>query len=338
VDVAGQAVYPIPTGLEGLLEAWGVTQQSGIIWDRAAHNVMLPNTGDGRAPERIDYPFWPQVLKDNFNAELPVTAALGSANLYWAQELSTQSIPGLESDDLFWTSSEAWSMPYTEPGIYLRSALPAIAARVSPADAHQRTLGVTLNGRFPSPFAEGVPDPVNPIAMVVYEAAVRRALEAGLEPPPLNVTLSQQSIQNAEVESQVVIIGDADWAAGNFFKQANQLLFINLVDWLALEDDLLALRSRRPIERPIANFLEEERAKIGLKGDPETLDVFESRTLATYEKLAADDASQRRWILMLKTTGGALLAAFLLGMLWRFSLGRGPLGPSSKTSSSEQQV
>ena len=76
---------------------------------------------------------------------------------------------------------------------------------------------------------------------------------------------------------------------------------------------------------PIADFLEEERAEIGLTGNPEDVDEFERITLASYENAASERAARRRWVLMGKATGGALLAALLLGMLWRLCFGRAPV-------------
>lgn len=325
VDLAGQYVQSIPSGLEAMLASWGVQPRPGVLWDQQSHNVLKARLAEDEAPVSYDYPFWLRVPKQAMHASLPATAGLPGVNLYWAQELDYSPIEGLLAEDLLWTSEETWSLPSDEPGLVHLEALEELQRRVRPAGAARRVLGLSLSGLFPSAFTAGVPAALDPIKLALHEDRVQRALAAGLEPPALEVVLLEEPVQSAELESQVILIGDADWAAGErFFGPANRLFFVNLVDTLALENDLLALRSRQPIERPIDDFLAEERAAIGLMGDPEDVQEGEQLTLAKYEDLASQLAARRRWKLMALASGGSLGLALLLGFLWRQSFGRTP--------------
>ena len=128
---------------------------------------------------------------------------------------------------------------------------------------------------------------------------------------------------------------------GSFFTARNKVLFANLVDWLALEDDLLELRSRVPIQRTLDDFLEQERRALGLLGprveDAENLDApLVGGTVLRMEAEAERRAERRRWLFMLYSTGGSLLAAVVLGASWRFLFARAPAAPHSRDRASAE--
>jgi ABC-type uncharacterized transport system involved in gliding motility auxiliary subunit len=53
-------------------------------------------------------------------------------------------------------------------------------------------------------------------------------------------------------ESRVVVVGDSDFASNRALGlQGNRELFLNMANWLAQQEDLIAIRPRSPEDRPI---------------------------------------------------------------------------------------
>jgi hypothetical protein len=80
---------------------------------------------------------------------------------------------------------------------------------------------------------------------------------------------------------------------------------------MLLEEDLVALRSRTAIERPLTDFLDEERKerKLTELSTSVNFDEAEMRTKSEDEAEAA--ATMRRAWVMVAATGGSLLAALI---------------------------
>jgi hypothetical protein len=139
------------------------------------------------------------------------------------------------------------------------------------------------------------------------------------------VQLTGEEVADRASTTQVVLFGDADWAMdGKFLKERNRMLFGNLVDWLALEDDLIELRSRVPIQRTLDDLLELERRELGLLGPRVEISGADGQAIASMESEAENRARTRRRLLMLYATAGSLFGALLLGTAWRLTFGRGP--------------
>jgi len=187
-----------------------------------------------------------------------------------------------------------------------------------------RDLAVALSGRFPSAFADGAPAPRDALAETVWRAAADEALAAGREPPPRDVERTGEEVLSGRAGGAVVVVGDADWAAGGkFFTARNQLLFENLADWLMLEDELVALRATLPRERKITDFLAQEKERRGLPALASTGALapgLDPALLAEAER-AAD---RRRGWSMLAATAGSLVLATALALLGRALVSGGP--------------
>jgi ABC-type uncharacterized transport system involved in gliding motility auxiliary subunit len=93
-------------------------------------------------------------------------------------------------------------------------------------------------------FGEGA-DRRGPISLGVAVSAP--ATEA--PPPPL---AGNESPDAPKPESRIVVIGDSDFAGNNALGiQGNQDLFLNAVNWLAQQEDLIAIRPRDAQDRRI---------------------------------------------------------------------------------------
>ena len=330
VDLSTRTVGPIDPGLDALLAAWGVRLGDGFLWDQGLCE-HLPLQVNGKTVQ-VPFPFWPRLPRERLDRSTPVTAQLAAWSLFWAHPLEVREVAGLSATRLAWTSPDTFVVNVNEGATLDPEALRARAADLlTRAEGEERTVALSLSGRFPSPFADGAPAPFDPIEETLRADRERRRRaaeasgEAGAVEPEDGVPIAEEKVLSAEAESQVVIVSDATWASvtkvGSFLNDENRLVFVSLVDWLALEDDLLALRARLPRERRIDDFLAEERSALGLVGERLQGDLGEeSESMRRLETQAERRAEARRWRTMAAATGGALLAALAGGALVRIAM------------------
>ncbi len=324
VDLVRQEIERIDTGLEGALEGWGVLPGEPLVFDLERSNRITTHetiqvggetiTG-GEA--RIPYPFWPNVGADGMDASNPVTARVEGADLFWAGSLDSPAPEGLEKVELLRSSSATWLVE-AEGATDLdpRSMRARATALQAGGGGKSRALAGVVSGRFPSPFESGAPAPLDPI-----QEAIDRSRGTGA---PRGSVGTEEAVLSRAASTQIVVVGDADWVANEkFLTPRNRELFLGLVDWLALEDDLLALRTRMPKTRAIQDFLEQERRALGLLG-PRAEGAGDTNAIARLEETAEARAATRRWRSMALAFAGSLLGALGLALGLRLALLRGP--------------
>ena len=131
---------------------------------------------------------------------------------------------------------------------------------------------------------------------------------------------TDETVLSWAADSQVVVFGDADWVSDRYLAP-NARLASNVVDWLTLDEDLVAMRTRVPRDRRIRDFLQEERARIGAS-DSEVLDTArEIEREMKLEEQAARAARRRQWARMLAPILGTLALVLIIGCVWTL-LGR----------------
>ena len=291
------------TGVDPLLRAWGTPLSNGIVWDdrcniwRVERRVQVGG-GSGVTTEPVTYYYWPRVEPEAMATDHPVTAAQPGVNLYWAHGVGDRNRPeGVRRTELLATSERAWIVPPPQSGFGtdpadLKAKALELAAR---GDAARHALCVLLEGPLPSAFAEGAPAPFDPFV------------------PAGAPAVTDEPVVSAERDARVVVMGDSDWVRdGSTFQEENRMFLSNLVDWMVLEHDLVALRSRRPLERRIVDFEEEARAAIP-PPDPNG-GWSEAEELSRLHAEASQVAQRRRWTAVLTAAAGSL-ALFLVAVV-----------------------
>lgn len=319
-----------PTGLEDLLAAYGARPTPEHVWDTlwaSEHAWLRSRSGMGAAaldlpPERIPVvsPLLIQVGADGVDPSHPVTAGVSGVTLSWTHPIVPAEPPAGVVRTALLSSSEASTL-LTEP-----TALHVVdpediransAALLASRRARSYMLAAALEGRFPSPF-ERAPAPDDPLLSD--------------EPP----TTTDEPVLSGAATTQVVVFGDADWLrddAGVGTRLAelgrdlfpfvnapgNRLLFMNLLDWLTLDEELIALRRRQPRERPLIDFEAEARSALGLvDGDqPRTAEGYAERLRA--EETARARARARRWWRMVAPAAVTLALLLGFGLAWNLS-------------------
>lgn len=201
-------------GLLAMLESWGITVQPEIVMDKTAllMQYQTPSPTGGMVPRIAQNPQWIGVLPENGNPGHPISARFGGVDLYWANPLVLSPPQGIEAQELFTTTDDAWTM--REPFVTSPDATYMMDRDSADTATGKRILGASLSGIFPARFE-------NP--------------ESGGE--------------SAEPEpGRIVVIGESDFATSMFFgiigTQRNLNFMVQAADWLANDDDLISIRSR----------------------------------------------------------------------------------------------
>ena len=241
----GLNLSPLETGLDDWLQHHGVTIDPTLVLDDQNQPLPLPeirNTpfGQLRTWALAPYPYLVQVRDRGFmNPE--ITATLDSVGIYWGSPLSfdeeeregMEIIPILQSSEVSWTDDDLSRTGFVDYQV--------------PAEGTERyLLAAAISGRFQSYFADKeIPRAETPAAA---PAEGEEEGEEEAEQPPAEVALKQSP------ETRLVVIGDSEFLSdfvaralsqvdGGFFVE-NLRFAQNLIDWVALDNDMLGIRAR----------------------------------------------------------------------------------------------
>ncbi|HET6201854.1 MAG TPA: GldG family protein [Planctomycetota bacterium] len=248
----------IQTGLDDLLEHWGIRAPNALVFENAQACAAMPRRsvikiGAGQLPvtQAIPYPFW-AVASDQwegFSKENPATARLSEAVFLWASPV--EAIPdrlaasGLTSEWLVRSSPRSWRTEKVDQTLPDERTLGSLELELVKQEPSRTTIALSISGSFSS-FFEGKEAPA---------PEKERPTDKDPESRPAPDVLTKSP------ETRVVVVGDADFAAdyalGRQPGQSKNFLFLaNLIDWLALDPDLIAIRSRGARDRGLAGLRE----------------------------------------------------------------------------------
>jgi ABC-type uncharacterized transport system involved in gliding motility auxiliary subunit len=117
-----------------------------------------------------------------------------------------------------------------------------LSGRNSWAESDLKTL--TTKGEAKPDF-EGGKDIQGPISLAV---AVTAPVDGAAPPPPADAEAANPN----KPETRLVVVGDSDFAANNVAAMGgNRDMFLNIVNWLAQQENLIAVRPRNPEDRRV---------------------------------------------------------------------------------------
>ena len=226
VDVAGGTIEARKMADQGLLDmiaSYGVTIRPELALDRSAltlqYQTRLPS---GAVQYRIvRYPMWIGVLKESGNLQHPVSASFSGLDLYWASPLELHPSSDVETEVLFTSTPQGWSMRET---FSTSPEIPYLFEKDAPETRGTKILGASLKGTFPSFFAGS-------------EKPVREGSDEKLPDMPLRAN-----------PSRILVVGDTDFATNMMAATtANHNLdfLLRAADWLASDDDIIGIRNRQ---------------------------------------------------------------------------------------------
>jgi len=205
------------TGLEALLDTYGLPIEPDLVRDRNASTVRVQQNRDGfRVVNQVRYPYMPKIA--NF-ADHPISKGLDQAVFRFVSSLDTTKVDTSAQLSVLARSSEqsaSASLPTS-----IRSQQEWTVADFSGASLPVAGL---LEGTFASAFA-------------------------GVD------TLSVERTRSPE--TKLVVVGDGDFIVNGTGQRKQQLpegninLLVNSIDYLAGDTGLISLRTQRVSSRPL---------------------------------------------------------------------------------------
>jgi gliding-associated putative ABC transporter substrate-binding component GldG len=172
----------------------------------------------------VQYPPFPEIR--HFNDKSPIVKDLESMMLFFPSSIDTlsPSAKGLQAIPLFYSSDRT----RVQQGRY--DINPMSRAVKEGFSESGKLLAVAYVGSFESFFAgKSIPQPT----------------DSAVAPP--NVTIVERS-----PETRMVIVGDGNFAQDAYASHStNPIFFMNTVDWLTQDSDLMQIRSREAAIRPL---------------------------------------------------------------------------------------
>lgn len=238
-----QAGRPMNSSLDDLFAAWGVKYDKlRIVGDRElATRVNSPQQGV------IDYPVWVTVTPEYISEDSVITSELEEMMFVDAGRFQPAEDFPLTFTPLVTSSPNSGMLDFTT----VRVTNPGTISRMVEPDDERKTLVALITGRFPAAFPGGPP-------------------EVTLENEQDEETLEQlrqraeTHLGEAQAETSVLLVGDADFIADRFSVQRvsffgnavtqpvndNLNLVLNAAEYLAGSQALIHIRSRGKFSRP----------------------------------------------------------------------------------------
>jgi gliding-associated putative ABC transporter substrate-binding component GldG len=209
------------SGLSDLLASYGVAPEPGLVLDAQCATINISQQkGFMRITQPVNYPYIPQPR--SLDPYHPLTRGLSQAVFPFMSPLKV-NVPessNVEAEVLVRSSERSW---VESPPYDLNPLQRWTEDQVGEQAVHD--LVVTLTGPIPSHFGASAPPATN----------------------------------GESARGRVLVAGGATFIQDQFLSMGNQALLLNLIDWLLLDDALLAVRSRGLQAAPLQELSDGQR-------------------------------------------------------------------------------
>jgi ABC-2 type transport system permease protein len=246
-----RAGAPVTSGLEGILESYGLRSTNEVVLDPVSHALIsyVTSIGGMQFSTTRPYPFFLKLTSQTLSSTNPAVSELESVVMPWAARLETvDPLPeGVAIDTLGRSTDKAW----VQAGRVTFSP----QARIDPPDPDKIKsfpVAFVATGAFHSRFA-GQPVPPKPA-------------DAMSEPSPQD-TMTAGTIAESP-QTQIVLVGSSYAIDDNMLAQypENGAFLLNVVDWMTLGDELIGIRSREVTDRPLREIGDSARSLVRIVG------------------------------------------------------------------------
>ncbi|MDR2578695.1 MAG: GldG family protein [Chitinispirillales bacterium] len=249
------------TGMLDLLEHYGARVERNLIMDASCGMVQIPrNVGFFTINERFPYPFFVRIFEGGFASDNPAVSSQSELMLAWPSSITlVPDTLGLHQNvtasTLFTSSVQSWEVTANA------DLNPQQEYHIPSEDRmRQHILGLYLSGNFGSYF-DGKPIPSVRERSPEDEDDEEEEL-TGLSQINLHGNDRDRSVTPSNTGGHLVVIGDANFITAQNATRPNVTFMLNLVDWLSLDNNLIAIRSRVLRDKTInPNILEEGSSK-----------------------------------------------------------------------------
>lgn len=229
--------------LADILSDYGLEVEENLIQDFQSNSMA--SFSSGYMTTMVQYPFWVS-LSNGLNEENPITQRLQQVVLPWASSLKIGEDAPEDVNYTILGKTTEFALAETDP--FNLNPFDRQKKRPQKEDLKQYDMVIIANGTFTSAF-EGEEIP---------EADVSE--EEGPRPPRGGTT--EENRKNISEETSIFLVANAQFARdrGNpSNRQDNNLILLqNTVDSMVLGKDLINIRSRGNIQRPIDADIEDD--------------------------------------------------------------------------------
>jgi len=215
-------LYPLKTNhnLNDLLQHYGITLKEEMVLDQSAALAGFRTEQGGII---VPYPYWIKITPSGFNRQLTPASSLETLTLMWVSPLELEK----EAQWLIKTSPNSWQQ--------------------------ETVSNLAPNQRFTLPPKEEQKESF--LAAIQTNPASSFFSEEPNQEEKEKLQLSNWKKENSQ-GVKLAVIGDGDFIKDIFVQdhQGNLQFFLNVVDFLAQEKDLIAIRSKPIISRPIRSL------------------------------------------------------------------------------------
>lgn len=250
-----QPVYiPVNTGLEKLLDHYGVSVKKSYIMDESCFTNTDPNSG------QIPIYFAPIIKNENINHKLDFLQNIKEMIMIKISpvEIDTEKLEtnGLKASPLFASTDASWEM---SGRIDLNPWM--IRPPMNEEDKKSHTLAYILEGEFPSYFADK-PIPEKPVPEEEQEESDEeskdeQAPEVKAKPatPPESKIKGEKSLISKGRPGKILLLGTAEILKDNVLDEAgnspNAVFLMNSIDYLNNRSDIAIMRSKNQRFNPL---------------------------------------------------------------------------------------
>jgi ABC-2 type transport system permease protein len=219
----GITAQPSSNGYEDLLAHYGVGVRKNMVLEARQWEMVRFGTSMFPSP----YPYWIVATYTTMNPENPVTSGLQTLSFPWTSSLEIDSAaqPGAETEPLVFTTEQAWEE--TGP-LYL---YPRELHEYMPVDQRMFPLAALQTGTLTSRYAA-----FDSLPGIPHEEAAR-------------------ALKKSQKEARVLVVSNAlfasDFYVGYVNAGGNYHFLLNALDYLALDPELIGVRSRQIREAPL---------------------------------------------------------------------------------------
>lgn len=229
VDVdAGLSAEPLNLGLNEFMKHYGIEVGSTLVLDRSNEHASF---NQGNVNFIVPYPFWVKAINQYFDPESPVVNQLDSFVLPWTSPLISHAGEGVDTTIMATTTENAWLQE--APFLLDPSAIQ------SPSERQKHVLVALASGRFESSYNE-------------HELA-----EA-----------NESHLSDSSEESRLIVVGNSRFITDGFIQQFQQNLpfFMNMIDYLTLDESLITIRSKTSFDLPLKDLTARDRKVVKFFG------------------------------------------------------------------------
>jgi gliding-associated putative ABC transporter substrate-binding component GldG len=211
-------------GYEDMLSHYGVGVKKNVILEYRQHQFVRFGNSFFPSP----YPYWIVVSYEGLNAKSAITSKLGTISLPWTSsiELDSTRRDSANTEILVESTKESWD----ESNSF--SLLPRDMKDYLPINPKKHPLVVMRSGKFASYFD-------------------KRPIPAD----SMNKIDTSKALRQSQKEGRILAFANALFASDFFVGYTNSIgnlhLVLNSLDQLALDPDLITIRSREITDAPI---------------------------------------------------------------------------------------